>query len=193
MRLQITTAPAFEPVTLAEAKAHLNIDTSDFDTFLEAKIKAARVFFEEATGFYPCTQTHAALFDTLPASGVIEIEERPIASIVGAYTVAESGAETAWASSSYITDLTTVGARLALRTGNVWPTLARSIGGFKVAYTVGAETAPYDVKECVLSLVAHWFLHREAAFGGSATGQLSLTATPISARAILNQYRLMRL
>ena len=41
------TAPALEPVTLAEAKAHLRVDISDDDDLITAIIKAAREYCEE--------------------------------------------------------------------------------------------------------------------------------------------------
>ena len=47
-----TVAPAtVEPVTLAEAKAHLRIDDNDSDTLVSACITAAREVVERQTGY----------------------------------------------------------------------------------------------------------------------------------------------
>jgi hypothetical protein len=46
MPIRLVTAPASEPVTLAEAKAHLRLDTSLDDAFVASIIVAARQYIE---------------------------------------------------------------------------------------------------------------------------------------------------
>ena len=47
--LTVVTAPSATPITLAEAKTFLRIDTSDDDTLINTLIGAARDYFEEYT------------------------------------------------------------------------------------------------------------------------------------------------
>ena len=46
MSWQITVEPATEPITLVEAKAHLRVDFSDEDTYIDTLIVAARRYCE---------------------------------------------------------------------------------------------------------------------------------------------------
>ena len=50
MSLTLVSPPAAEPVTLAEAKSHLKLDTSDEDTLIASLITAARARAEWHTG-----------------------------------------------------------------------------------------------------------------------------------------------
>ena len=66
MILTLATEPTAEPVTLAEAKTHCRVDTSDDDTYITTLIKAARLYTEEATNRALITQTWDWYFDSFP-------------------------------------------------------------------------------------------------------------------------------
>ena len=50
MSLVMTGAPALEPVTLAEAKAHLRVDNALEDTFITSLITTSRLQVEAILG-----------------------------------------------------------------------------------------------------------------------------------------------
>ena len=48
--------PQAEPLTLADVKAHLRLDSGDEDTLLAALIRAAREHLERTTGLASCAR-----------------------------------------------------------------------------------------------------------------------------------------
>jgi uncharacterized phiE125 gp8 family phage protein len=81
MSLQLLAPPAAEPVTLAEAKAHLKLDTSDEDALVAALITAARARAEWHTGRAFVTQRWRLRLDAWPQQGVIELPLPPLVSV----------------------------------------------------------------------------------------------------------------
>ena len=57
----ILTAPTVEPVSLAEAKLHCRVDTTDEDALISALIVAAREYVEQVTGRALITRTYRAM------------------------------------------------------------------------------------------------------------------------------------
>ena len=67
-RIQVTTAPAVEPVSTADAKTHLRIPASatSEDSYIDALVTAARLYVEEYTERKLITQTVTEYRDALP-------------------------------------------------------------------------------------------------------------------------------
>jgi uncharacterized phiE125 gp8 family phage protein len=68
---QLVTAPSVEPVSLAEAKLHLRVETSmtDDDTLIQALIVSARTLGEQITRRAFITQQWKLVLDQFPAPG----------------------------------------------------------------------------------------------------------------------------
>lgn len=67
-QLLLVTPPAAEPVSLAEAKAHLRVDISDDDALINALIVAARRSVELITGQRLMAQTWQYFLDRYPGN-----------------------------------------------------------------------------------------------------------------------------
>lgn len=65
--LKVTSAPAVEPVTLSDAKAHLRIDWTDDDTYITNLISGAREWLESRISRACITQTLQGVW-TMPKS-----------------------------------------------------------------------------------------------------------------------------
>lgn len=65
-RHNLLTAPAIEPITLADAKLHLRVDFDDDDDIITALIIVARQAVEEFVGRALITQTWQVFYDRFP-------------------------------------------------------------------------------------------------------------------------------
>ncbi|MEI9989915.1 MAG: head-tail connector protein [Rhizomicrobium sp.] len=187
MPLTLTTPPALEPVTLAEAKAHLKVDTADDDALITAMITAARARAEWHTGRALIAQAWTLHLDCWPASGTIEIPLPPLQSVVSVTSYARDDSAAVLSPSLYTVDAASAPARLALKTGAPPPTNLRNVNALAIAFTAGYGAAASDVpgllKEAILELVAFLYENR-----GEAPAEL-----PLAALALLAPFRVLKL
>ncbi len=187
MPLTLTTPPALEPVALADAKAHLKIDTSDEDALVTAMITAARARAEWHTGRALITQGWTLHLDAWPVFGTIEIPLPPLQSVVSVTTYARDDSATVMSPLLYTVDAASAPARLALKTGVPPPAGLRRVNGLAIAFTAGYGDAASDVpallKQAILELVAFLYENR-----GEAPAEL-----PPAALALLAPFRVMKL
>lgn len=76
MPVRLLTPPASEPVTLAEAKAHLRLDTVDDDTYVNTLILVARQYVEQACWRGLVTQTWELVLDGFGGEDTLELGQR---------------------------------------------------------------------------------------------------------------------
>lgn len=158
--LRIVTPPTYEPVTLAEARAHSRVDTVEDDAGLAARILAARQYIETVTGRALITQTLELTLDDFPCD-VIELPRQPVASIVSVTYLDAAGATQTVSASDYLLDSTTLVARLVPVYGKSWPSTRRTAGNVKVQFVAGETQAPRPIVQALLLLVADWNENRE--------------------------------
>ncbi|HWK38638.1 MAG TPA: head-tail connector protein, partial [Hyphomicrobium sp.] len=73
MALVITSAPAVEPVTVSEAKAHLRVDGTAEDTLIGSLILTSRLHIEAALGLALMTQSWRLSLDAWPNGRELEL------------------------------------------------------------------------------------------------------------------------
>ncbi|OLP61851.1 hypothetical protein BJF93_19390 [Xaviernesmea oryzae] len=81
MTLSELTPPAGEPLTLAEAKAHLRLDTNDEDQLIAALILTVRQHLERQTGLALITRTARLYLDDWPDNRIISLPIGPVTAI----------------------------------------------------------------------------------------------------------------
>jgi uncharacterized phiE125 gp8 family phage protein len=183
MTLQLNTPPAVEPVTLAEAKLHLKVDTTDDDTLIATLITAARARAEWHTGRALITQGWTLWLDAWPE--VIAIPLPPLQAVTAVTTYARDDSAHVLDSGSYSVD--TTANRLTLKDGGAPLADLRRLNAVAVAFTAGygssAADVPAPLRAAVLELIAFLYENR-----GEAPAEL-----PQACLALLAPYRNLKL
>ncbi len=177
-------------VTVAAASCDFSVDivsrTGDVlgDTWLAAKITAARQWCENHTGRALATQTLEYYLDGFPTKGEIRLPMAPLQSVTSITYTDSAGTVNTLAASAYIVDADGTTPRVVLAYGTAWPSFTPyPVNPIKVRYVAGFTTAPEAVKHALLLMVAHWYYNREASIEGA------LGVVDFSVRALLAQYR----
>ena len=191
MPLVLTSGPASEPVTVAEAKAHLRVDGSDEDALIASLILTSRLHIEAALGLALVTQGWRFVLDDWPKDRTIELPIRPLQSVSAVRVREGDGGSAILASDSYVVDASSAPPRLAPIAAG-WPRPGRVLAGIEVDFTAGygaaASSVPATLRQALLLLVAHWFEHRDPIEIGSRE-----TRIPAAVSDLLMPYRIKRL
>lgn len=162
MTLFATDPPLGEPLTLAEAKAHLRLDTDAEDGLVADLIKAARAHLEAVTGLALMSQGFRLVLDDWPADGVIQITRSPVQTIDGVTVYDAAGEPSAISLDGAALDGRARPARLVLA---AMPRAGAAINGIEIDFTAGFGTAadlPPELKRALLLHVAHMYEFRGA-------------------------------
>lgn len=163
MIAKIVVAPTEEPLTLAEAKLHLRVTSTNEDALITSLIQAARERCEDVTMRSLVTRTVDAYLDAWPESGVVNLPYPPVASIVSVKYTDSTGTQNTMNALDYY--LAQGYGRLALGYGKTWPVAElQPVEAIVVRYTAGygaASAVPAWVKHAMRLLIAHWYIHRE--------------------------------
>lgn len=160
MGLKLITAATGTPVSLAEAKADIGIESSDWDSKLELDIAAAVAMVEEWTGRSLAEQTWQLTLDDF--ADEIELPKGPVTGVSFIKYRDEARAEQTLGSSTYITDLVSDPQRIVLDPDASWPATAKIPNAVTVQFVTGYSSAPALLKKAVLFTVAAWFRDRES-------------------------------
>lgn len=165
MTLIRTGAPAVEPVTLVDAKAHLRITHSSEDALIGGLIRAAREDVERATGMALIDQTWRLVLDRWPAENCFALTRHPVRQIISVTIFGSEGEASVVNLSDYQLDTLSRPARLHFARA---PERLRTMNGIEIDFRAGFGEAGTDVpdllKRAMLLLVAHWYEFR-AGFG----------------------------
>ncbi len=184
----LVTPPQAEPVTLADAKAHLRISHADDDQLIGTLISSARRVVETRTGLCLIRQMWMQFRDAWPEDGVVSLPLWPIISVEELAVFGEDDQKAVIEPSHYVVDVVSRPARLMLRGSRIWQRPGRAVNGIAVSVEAGfgpsGASVPEPLRLAMLQLVAHWYENR---------GNDAVPPLPLSIDALLNPFRAVRL
>ena len=191
MSFLLVTGPAVEPVSLADAKAHLRVAHDDDDATISALISAARLHVEAETRRALIDQDWRLTLDAWPKDGIVKLRPVPLRAVAAVTVYGDDGTPAVLDAASYLVDMASAPARLKLRAGAA-ATAMRGLNGIEIDFTAGygatPDTVPVPMIEAILMLVAHWYEHREAV---AETGAFAVLPTGVE--ALFAPYRVLSL
>ena len=196
-QLTLVTGPTYEPVSLADMKAHLRVDFSDDDELIAAQIIEARAWMEKALNLTLVQQTFDAVlpcffstieFPAAPLTSVVSIKYWNDDSPSTQTTLATTEESPIVSSGLYRVDLTR--AQIYLADGQVWPTAVPRHDAVTIRVTLGPAPAgsplsadtPAPLKAALKLLVGDMYENRES------STQLHMEELP-TAKRLMQVYR----
>ena len=182
--------PVVEPVSLADAKTHLRVDTESDDDHILALISAAREWCENYTQRTFIHTQWTMTFDTFPWE--IELPRPPVAVASGntATTITyamETGGTATLATSQYRVDRTAEPGVIRTVYAGTWPSHLLDRNSISVTWWGGygedGGKVPKVVRSAILMLVAYWYERRLAA------DQIASNAVPFGVSSMLDSIK----
>lgn len=207
--LNLVTAPTQEPVSLADAKAHLRVDHCDEDALIATQIASARQMVENYTGRRLISQTWELFLDAIPfqrdsqwwdgtrqghissvlgAPRFIDLKLAPVSAITSFQSYDVGNAVDTFSSSNYFLDSSSAPSRLVLNDSATWPVNLRAVNAIRILFVAGYGTTgravPPQLIQAVKCVLATLYVNR-----GECDDATALNAT---ARGLLDPYKIRR-
>ena len=174
--LKITTQPATEPVTVAEAKAHLRVDISEDDTIIGTMITTARKYCEQVSRRQFITATYTWKMDDFPVVDEIEVPVSPLIAVSSiSYEDTDSATQTL-STDVYQVDAHGDPGRIGLKDGQDWPDVADEWNAVTITFTAGygssASDVPQQFKDAIKLIVGDLYENRQETITGTIVASL---------------------
>jgi len=181
---RVSAAPSVEPVSLAEATAHLRVDFQDDDAYIRALIVAAREQCELRTRAAFIAQTHILNLDHFPGAVLEEalifggdpiyLPRSPVLSVTSVQYVDDQGTLTVLPTAAYQTDIYSHTPRIKPAYGYTWPTTRAGVANavtvtYQAGYGPDPDDVPEGIRQAIKILVGTWYENRESVAVGSVS------------------------
>lgn len=157
------SAPATEPVTSAEAKAHSRIDGSADDTLITSQLLSAREYIEALIKGPLIQRSYRVRLDCFPSGNTLMLPGFPVVSVTAIRYIDTTGTQQTMSNTLYALNSDQSPCRITLnRSANAWPSVYNMEGvwSVEVEYIAGyanAAAVPQALKQAMLLIFGHWY------------------------------------
>jgi uncharacterized phiE125 gp8 family phage protein len=185
MGLTLKTAPASEPVSLAEAKTHLRVEHTDEDTYISALITAARAWCEKRQNRAYVTQTWTYTLNGFPL-GRIYLPKGRLQSVTSVkYTDSDGDTTTLSNPDDYLVSTSEVLGFVTPAYGESWPSdILYPVDPIAIEFICGygvAAAVPESIKLAIKLLVSQWYDNRAPLNPPGTVGEAPFAVTALLA------------
>ena len=189
---KLVTGPAAKPISVADVKAHLRVDYSADDDYIDGLVAAATLLIEAETNRKFITQTWDHYQDYFHGHS-IRLPFGSLQSVTSVKYVDNADVETTVASSVYDVVTWEDPGRVTLSYGETWPSATlRSAGGVIVRFTCGYGDAATDIPEPLIHAmkltIGHLYENREEVMIGQGIIAIEL---PRAVQRLISPYRIL--
>lgn len=207
-RLVETSAPACEPLSLAEAKIHLRVTHDAEDAFIATLITAARQMCESVTGLALIHRGYSLYLDAWPGAPMtrwwdglregadmpvknpsLSLPKPPLVSVEDIQVYGSDETPESFSPVHYYVDIHGLPGRIVLKRDAPLPAPAKPASGIEINFTAGYGAAPENVpaalRQAIKQIIAHLFENR----GDTLDDALQKSG----AHLLLQPFRMMRL
>ena len=186
--LKRTSAPAVEPVSLADAKAHCRVDSNTDDAYIASLITVAREWVEDYLDRSLVTQQYVMRLDAFPPE--IELPRPPMATsgtataVTITYTTGDNAGTATLSTAEYRVDRDATPGVIRTLYGGSWPSHLMDQNSVTVTWWSGygdsGTSVPMRARHAMLMLILHWYERR------AAVDAVSASEVPMGAKALLD-------
>ncbi|WP_310619681.1 head-tail connector protein [Flexibacterium corallicola] len=185
----LITPPSEQVLSLEETKRHCRVDSSDFDTEIQALIDTATTHLDGYSGTLGrclCNQEWQIQGSCFGYDIAITLPFPDVSSVSVKY-LDRDGQEQVFSDVNYELGNSYLGSFIQLKSGVSWPEINGSLSAVSIQFVAGyggAEDVPADIKTAMLMMIGHWFEHSESVAVGVGASEV-----PLSSQFLLNKYR----
>ena len=190
MSITEITRPAAYPITLSEAKAHLNIEHGDDDAIIGAMIASATDYAESYTNRDFIQRTWAYSFDSLSGGGFL-LPKSPVQSVSSITYIDGDGASQTLSTDVYDLDSGVTPSLVYLKYNQSWPATRSQRNAITVTFISGYAGlgSPVDVRggvpdvirQAVKLLIGDNYANRENIIVGASLANTKASDSLLSA------------